>query len=193
MMYKMKLAIDIALLPPEEIMDKAIEINKKLVDDPTILNKENCLPHITLCMGVLKEEDLPKVKEILQEISDNYSKLSLKISRINEEHSAFDIEKTEELQKLHETIVNQLAPILTYDATTEICFSPPPVVERTLFWINNYKENSSFEKFYPHITLGVQKIEGKELSVPFQASRLVLCHLGNYCTCRKILFETELK
>ena len=39
-----EIAIDIVLLPPEEVMDKAIEINKRLTEDPIKLNKENCLP-----------------------------------------------------------------------------------------------------------------------------------------------------
>ena len=51
-----KIAIDVVLLPPEEIMDKAIEINRQLADDPIKLNKENCLPHVSLCMGVVEEK-----------------------------------------------------------------------------------------------------------------------------------------
>ena len=187
-----KIAIDVVLLPPEDIMNKAIEINKQLSNDPIRLNKGNCLPHVSLFMGVVEEENLPKIKEIINKIAAQFSKLSLTISRINYEHCGFDIQKTGDLQKLHETIMTKLDNYLTNKATTDMCFSPPPVVEKTLFWINNYREISSFKKFYPHITLGISKIEGKELNIDFTASKLAICHLGNYCTCRKILHSANL-
>ena len=186
-----KIAIDVVLLPPENIMDKAIEINKQFADDPIELNKENCLPHISLCMGVLEEENLSKINEIINEISKQFSKLFLTIDKISSEHVCFEIENNESLQKLHEEIMTKLSPYLSYDATTDMCFSPPPVVEKTLTWINNYR-NTSFEKFYPHITLGISKVDDKELNIEFTASKLAVCHLGNYCTCRKVIISSDL-
>ncbi len=187
-----KIAIDVVLLPPEEIMNKAIEINKKLVDDPIKLNKESCLPHISLCMGTIEEKSLPKIKETIDKIASSFPKLSLTINEINEEHTTFDIEKTEILQKLHETVMEKLEPYLSYNATTSMCFSPPHVVEKTLFWINNYREDSSFGKFHPHITLGTSKLNKTELDINFTASILAICHLGNYCTCRRVLHSVKL-
>ena len=144
-----KIAIDVVLLPPENIMDKAIEINKQFADDPIELNKENCLPHISLCMGVLEDKNLPKIKELVSEIGSKFSKLPLKINKINEKYSTFDIEKTEALQKLHEEIMVKLGKYLSYNATIDMCFSPPAVVEKTLFWINTYKEKSILKIFTP--------------------------------------------
>jgi len=183
-----KIAIDVVLLPPENIMDKAIEINKKFADDPIELNKENCFPHISLCMGVMEEENLPKVEETINEICKKFSKLFLTIDKISSEYVCFEIKNDETLQKLHEEIMTKLSPYLSYDATIDMCFSPPTVVEKTLTWINNYK-NTSFEKFYPHITLGISKVEDKELNIEFTTSKLAVCHLGNYCTCRKVLIK----
>ncbi|MBU4369808.1 2'-5' RNA ligase family protein [Patescibacteria group bacterium] len=182
-----KIAIDIVLLPPENIMDKAIEINNELIDDPIKLNKENCLPHISLCMGVIEEKDLLRAKEILNKIGKDFSKLSLTINKINSENTCFNIKKDKKLQKLHETVITRLSPCLSYDATIDMCFFPPPIVLETLFWINNYREKFSFENFHPHITLGISKLSDKELNINFVASKVAICHLGNYCTCRKIL------
>ena len=186
-----KIAIDIALLPPEEIMDKAIEINNQLAGDLIKLNKKSCLPHISLCMGVAKEENLLKIKEVINEIEKDFSELSLTVSKINDEHICFEIKNNEDLQKLHEAIMTKLLPYLSYDATTDMCFSPPPVAEKTLFWINNYKDKFCFQNFYPHITLGTSKLKGEELNIDFTASKLIVCHLGNYCTCRKILYSVN--
>jgi len=186
-----KIAIAVVLLPPENIMDKAIEINKQFADDPIELNKENCFPHISLCMGVLEEENLPKIEEIISGISKQFSKLFLAINKISSEHVCFEVKNNKTLQKLHEEIMTKLFPYLSYDATTDMCFSPPPVVEKTLTWINNYR-NTSFEKFYPHITLGISKVEDKEANIDFTASKLVVCQLGNYCTCRKVIISSDL-
>ncbi len=186
-----KIAIDVVLLPPENIMDKAIEINSQFADDPIKLNKENCLPHISLCMGVLEEENLTKIKAIIEEISKQFSKLFLTIDKISAEHVCFEVKNNETLQKLHEGIMTKLSPYLSYDATTDMCFSPPFVVEKTLTWINNYR-NTSFEEFYPHITLGISKLENRDLNIDFVASKIVVCQLGNYCTCRKVIISSDL-
>ncbi len=65
-----KIAIDVVLLPSEEMMNKAIEINKELLknnEDKIILDKEKCLPHISLCMGCIEEDKIPEIKNILDE------------------------------------------------------------------------------------------------------------------------------
>lgn len=188
-----KIAISVVLILPGNIMDKAIEINNKLNNDPIKLNRENCLPHISLCMGAIKEKDLLKAKKILNEIGKDFSKLSLTVNKINSKNTCFDIKKDKKLQKLHETMMTRLLPYLSYDTTIDMYFSPPVVVPKTVFWINNYKKKFSFENFYPHITLGISKLNDKELNINFVASKIAICHLGNYCTCRKILHSVILQ
>ncbi len=71
--------------------------------------------------------------------------------------------------------------------------SPPMASESTLAWIKNYSEKSSFEKFFPHITIGYGEINDYSFPIKFTASKLALCHLGNHCTCRKILASVKLE
>jgi 2'-5' RNA ligase len=189
----MKLDVDVVLLPSEEVMEKAIEYNKETNSKDIILNKETCIPHMTLCMGVVEEENLPKVNEILQEIADEFSALALTIPSIDP-RGGFSIEKNEQLQELHEKIMRELEPLLTHDATTEMFFSPPPVEEKSLKWVNKYHTDNSTENFWPHITITADDTDLQlDAPIPFTASRLALCHLGNYCMCRKILWETKLR
>ena len=191
-----KIAIDIVLLPPEEIMDLAVAKSESLNDDNVKLNKEKCLPHISLCMGVLKEEDFSKAKEIIEEVAKNFSPLNLEITGIDvqEGYSGFHIKKIDQLQKLHQEITNKIKSFLSYDATKDEIYPSQNLNEKKAqSWINGYLKKSSFENVYPHITLSTKEAKQKEINVPFTASRLAICHLGNYCTCRKILFETELK
>ena len=61
-----KTAIDVVLLPSEVMMAKAIEINRELLktfDNKIILDIKNCLPHISLCMGVVSNEDIQKSRK----------------------------------------------------------------------------------------------------------------------------------
>ena len=161
-----KLAIDIVLLPPEEVMDKAIDINRKLVDDPTKLDKKTCLPHASLCIGVINTEDLQKLKDAVSEIAANSKELALTIT-LNEARECFEFEKSEALQELHEQVIQKASPHLTYDATLDMCYSPPPVVEKTLHWINNYKSKYSGANFWPHITLAANTLPPQPVTPPY--------------------------
>jgi len=232
-----KIAVDAVLLPSDEMMDKAIEANRELlkqcagfppvlarpsrdrqggVPDKIVLDKENCLPHISLAMGCIDEEIVADIEKVLQTIAKGprfagtkqYSLEQLSVTGIHvgtssadEKVSVFRIERTRTLQLLHEEIMASLAPYFSYDVTADMIFSPPVAGESTLLWIKNYPDRSSFENFFPHITIGYGEIsdysfgsrKAGSLPIKFTASKLALCHLGNHCTCRKILASAELK
>ena len=198
-----KIAVDVVLLPSERIVDKAIEANRELLKqcpDKIILDKENCLPHVSLAMGCIEETDSPGIKNILQRISANHSPGTLYIEDIQTEKNAKNekvtvllLKKTKQLQSLHEVVMRELTPYFSYDVSADMVLSPPVAGESTLLWIRNYPEKSSFEKFSPHITLGYGHIEHFTIDPEFTASKLALCHLGNHCTCRKILISSFLQ
>jgi 2'-5' RNA ligase len=187
-----KIAVDIAILPPEEIMEMAIALNREMGDESLVLDKESCLPHITLCMGVLREEELPKVREAVAGVAREFDPIRLRIEALNGEYLEFLIGHSQELQRLHEAIMRAAGPYLTQDATAEMCHSPPRINEKSLAWINSYRENSAFDRFRPHITVGRGKSEARALDVAFTATRIGICQLGDHCTCRKVLGSVEL-
>ena len=198
-----KIAVDVVLLPSEPVMDKAIEANRELLKqypDKITLNKEKCLPHISLAMGCIDNKDIIRIENILQNVAGSYSpgKIYMKGIEVgtnarNEKVSLLQLKKTTQLQSLHEILMRKLTPYFSYDVSAEMVLSPPVANISTLLWIRNYPEKSSFEKFSPHITLGYGHIEGVSFPPEFTAPRLALCHLGNHCTCRKILTSTALQ
>ena len=102
-------------------------------------------------------------------------------------------ENTVELQKLHEAILNEMSSIFTYEGVQkEMFYSPPPVNEIPLFWVKGFAETSVRENYKPHITLGVGEPKQAVSPVQFTASKLALCHLGNHCTCRDLLWSASL-
>jgi 2'-5' RNA ligase len=197
------IAVDIALLPSEEMMDRAIEANKHLLKqcpDKIALDKENCLPHVSLAMGCIDEEDIGKIGDILQNVAESCSPGQLSVAGIQtgtnaggEKVSVLQLKKTKPLQLLHETVMRRLAPYFSHDVTADMVLSPPAADKATLLWIKDYPEKSSFEWFSPHITLGYGQIDNISFPATFAAPRLALCHLGNHCTCKRVLFSVGLR
>jgi hypothetical protein len=196
-----RLAVDIVLLPSGPMEDMVIEINRELVrhfGKKIVLNRENCFPHISLCMGVLEDKNIPAVSKILTHIGEKGSPLRLAATGLSahadskgEMVSVFEIKITEKLQLLHETIMKATTQFLTYKVTADMLAPPPPFSKGTFQWIKNYPEKSAFKNFRPHITAGFGETEVKWLPFGFTASKPALCHLGNHCTCRKILTEAS--
>ncbi len=197
-----KKAVDVVLLPDEAMTDKAIEANAELVKKfgrKIVLNKKNCLPHISLAMGCIDEEDIAAIEGILRSIVTRSSLGDLTILGVRvsensagEKVSAFEVGETKELKSLHETIMERLEPYLGRDVTAEE-IGDEEVAETTLLWIKNYREKSSFGKFFPHITIGYGEVSNlPPFPIKFAASKLALCYLGNHCTCRRVLASVEL-
>jgi len=195
-------AVDIVLLPEEAMMDKAIQANAELVEKfgkKIVLNKKNCLPHISLAMGCIDEGSIAEIEKILEKIAEENPLGDLNVIGIitgtntgGEKVSALELEKTEKLQSLHEEGMKKLAGYLSNDVTADIIYPGGEVSRSTLLWIKNYREKSSFASFRPHITIGYGEISSLSLPIKFTAAALALCHLGNHCTCRDVLVSIEL-
>jgi len=195
-----KIAVDVVLLPSDEMMDKAIRANVELVGksgSEIVLSKDNCLPHISLAMGCIDERDIASIEKVLEQLAKESTLGDLKIAGIHtstnakgEKTSLFEITKTKELQSLHEKVMKKLTPYFSYDVTDDMIYDDE-VEETTLLWIKNYPEQASFANFMPHITIGYGQVENGPFPIVFTVSRLALCHLGNHCTCRKILASID--
>jgi 2'-5' RNA ligase len=197
-----KKAVDIVLLPEEAMMDRAIEANRELVKKygaQIVLDKENCLPHISLAMGCLDEVNLCAAATILKETGGKYSLPELRVTgvqtstnSVGEKVSVFEVEKVRELQLLHEEVMERLAELMSPDVSGEMLYNPEEVGQSTLLWIKNYREKSSFANFFPHITIGYGEIDDLSFPMQFGVSRLAVCHLGNHCTCKEVLISIDL-
>ncbi len=180
-----KLAIDAVLFPSSEVVEEAIKLNKELllqVDNNINLNRENCLPHISLAMGGLEEDDLSIIYKDLKEVAQQSKEINLKIIDIHiqelendQKASSLVIEKTKQIQAIHEKVIEILMPYFTSEVTKDmLCSSLVEAV--TLNWIRNYLNESSFENFFPHITIGFGKINNIKLPIYFTATKLAICH-----------------
>lgn len=197
-----RIATDIVLLPDEAMTEQAIEVNKRLVGDhreEIVLDRETHLPHISLAMGCIDQEDIATIGELLQGLSQEITVSRLNIVGIltltnsrGEKTSLLEVGKTDELQALHERVMKETEPFFSR-GVTDAMICDDVVAPTTLEWIRDYPQKASFERFRPHITIGYGQVEpGLSFPIGFRVTRLALCHLGNHCTCRKILAAASL-
>jgi 2'-5' RNA ligase len=197
-----QIAVDVVLIPSEEMTNTAIEANRELLKknpEKIILDREKCLPHISLAMGCIDQKQNADIEKILQKIAEEFFICSLRIAGVHthtnitgEKVSVLQIENTNRLQSLHERVMTSMKPYFSYDVTADMVLSDGTISKSTLLWIKNYPAESGYEKFFPHITLGYGEIELESLPARFNVSKIALCHLGNHCTCRKVLAVAEL-
>jgi hypothetical protein len=201
-------AVDVVLLPEQTMTDLTIAANTQLVakfGSEIVLNKNDCLPHISLAMGCINREDIFRIGKLLQPLAAIAPK-RLKLVGIQKSTnfsgdivSVLQVHCSDSLQELHEKICEAVKPWFTYDVTEFMIAGgqPGPPHRRraspsTLQWIKNYPAKSSHSNFSPHITIGCGDLPDRVLPADFAVSHLALCHLGNHCTCAKVLWSTEI-
>ena len=193
-----KIAVNIALIPPKEIIQFAIELNRSFpetIEEDYVLDAETCMPHITVLMGLISPDTVLEVNARLESIVQKFSPLSLRITGGStfphpdgKMFSSFVLEKTPHLQKFHETVIEEVGPLFSWEGVeTKMFYSPPPVKKISSYWVKGFAKTSVRENYKPHISLGFGELTRAFESVQFTASTVALCHQGNYCTCRKII------
>ena len=81
-----KLAIDIVLLPSKEITEAAYRFNRELLrrtEGKIVLDQNHSLPHLSLAMGAMKEEDIPAAADILEGIASHFPPIDLVFTEID--------------------------------------------------------------------------------------------------------------
>ncbi len=193
------IAVDLVLLPAEAHLKHIIAINNS-IDQPTdkriLLAEAGNLPHISLFMGCMQLSSLSMVRECMKIIAGKFSVFDLFIKSLafNNGVASLDIESNSLLLKLHEEIITTVKIHFSARADEHSIYGGEKGLPGTLEWINNFLSQNSYEKFWPHITLGYGKTTFDELKVnPIRADKLALFHLSNHCTCQKLLASFPLK
>ncbi len=186
----MRKAIDIVLIPPDDILKYCIKLNRAIKAKDLRLGMKDRVPHITLLMGGAEEKDLEKIWKITKKVVSKFEPLDLEINAvITDSIKGLEIKMTKELSSLHKQLIKEVSPLLKYDNKLNSFFGKD-ISKNSLKWVNGYKG-----KYHPHITIGDGnfKKEDVELPISFKASKIAFYHLGSHCTCRKVFFQTKLK
>jgi hypothetical protein len=96
------------------------------------------------------------------------------------------VERTPELVDLHERLMEALRGLERSGGMAAAFFDHDPRVN-DLLWVSGYRLKSSFSEYAPHITLGHGAAPPSIEPFAFDAATIAVCHLGRFCTCRRVL------
>lgn len=199
-----KIAIDVVILPPSNIIDWTVRLSKGLRNKPSnkiALGRRDNIPHISLFQGVVEKQELKKIAAILEKIAKDSSIRTLETQSVDEHLmkngdvlSAISIKKHAELVDLQKKIMKALRCYLTGPVDRSMLFKGEKANQSTLDWIAKYySNNKNADKVYPHITLGFGKPSKNIKRQKFPVSTIAIYQLGNNCTCRKKICYISLK
>lgn len=201
-MFPKSLAIDVVLIPPDDVLTICRKINAELrnQDKRGFPFDATHWPHITLLQQYIPTAKLPEIFHVLKSIASNTPPLTLQVTHIHSEVfeglkiSGFEIAQTKDMLRLGLSVTDALEPWIASGDEHSWYRDPGETIRLgSLRWLEQFR-NKTFAKHHPHITLGVGPTPTfQNLPIDFTASRLAVCHLGNFNTCRKILKEGSLR
>lgn len=212
------IALNVALLPFKGSVVKAQQINNKLWglcgNEYTQYFKFDARHHfhISLLQFYAKndEETIRNIEKALDPILKNQEQLIVSANDLDVggeiEKATFTLDlkvDSEAIKQLHKKVLDAVQPFVVKDGDKESFWQCGDVTdapgEGAVSYVSKFVEEKSGDNFDPHATCAIgQKSDAKkiadkksEFSIPLGVSidRAALCHLGHYCTCRKILHE----
>jgi 2'-5' RNA ligase len=189
-------ALDVAILPPPEVSARAVELSASLPAEGSQglrLDAEH-LPHVTLAQQFVREEELDAVFERIDAVVAGQPPMRVLVTGSgNSGHTLWlAIERTPELNALHEQLMEAVRGLERPDG------GPGAFVDGEgragdVIWVATYRLKESFASFAPHITLGHGHQAPPVEPFAFDATTIAACHLGRFCTCRRVLRSWSLR
>jgi len=183
-------AIDIAILPPADVSAWAIALSAALPVDESqgLLLGADYLPHITLSQQFVLSESLGSLRAHIDRVLRGRPPLHLRVTGGGKGSNSvwMSIEPSPELVTLHEQLLQAAEP---FEVTTgdSSAFFGDDARDRDVRWVREFRHESSFDLFTPHITLGHASNPPAIEPMSFVATTVAVCHLGRFCTCRRIV------
>ena len=184
------IAVDVAILPPPDVSKRAMALSAALPDEESQglrLDYEH-LPHITLTQQYVREDELDTLFEHVDGVMARCPPLRIVATGSGKgSHSVWiTIERTPELVSLHEQLMEEIRGVERQGGTPAAFFDGDGRISDVL-WVASYRLKSSFGDFLPHITLGHSAQPPAVDAFAFDATTVAACHLGRFCSCRRVL------
>lgn len=189
-------AIDVALLPPADVIAQAIAANAALPRSgfQGLRLDDHHLPHVTLTQQFVDTLQMDEVFERVEAVARRHAPIPIHVTGAGRSRNTvwMAIEKKGPLAALHQDLMNTL---LTLERSGG---SPHAFVSRNarpgdVAWVGGFRQKSSFDAYVPHVTIGHSTATPSIEARDFSAARLAVCHLGRFCTCRKVFAEWVLR
>lgn len=182
-------AVAFALIPPEPLFSQCIErsANLAVLDSGIVLNRENAWPHLTVWMGVVDEQALETLKQLIS--AQKEMQLSVKEESVvpsgnpGKELIHLGFSHSEELLDLHRKVNIALKEGREVPLPEPSFFFLGKASLSTLTYVRNFSTHHADDQYRPHITLGY----GNQTRTPETLGPVLfipaLFQLGEGCTC----------
>ncbi|AZQ64285.1 hypothetical protein EI427_19330 [Flammeovirga pectinis] len=201
MKYK---ALDIVLLPSIKEQKKIVDINQTLVGSTLQLNETTTIPHLSIAMCRVSEDDYPfvlsRIKDYLEAMS-LFELESLKIESVyqhNKNTIGWNFELTNPLNGLHYSLV-KLIEKYHFDEASEKDNSDFYLINEAMpysgiAYLNVFFSTYAKNNFNPHIIIGQGDVKTcvAEVGKKIEFTDIALYHMGTGCTCEKLLWKKSL-
>lgn len=188
-------ALDIALLPPDRISRRAVDLSATLPDNESLGLRlgGDVMPHVTLTQQFVRAEDLDAALDRAGAVLAGSGALPLTVTGPGRSQRSvwMSIDLTPPLIELHRCLMDALRSFERPDGT-EAAFLDGDARPGDVAWVAGFRRNSSHAAFTPHITLGHAALLPNVEPLTFEATTVAACHLGRFCTCRRVLRQWQL-
>ncbi len=191
------LAVDVAVLLPDPLLQPLLRLNAELLPPPAGLRFDDThLPHVTLAQLFVAELQLPDVIHEAAAVTHDCAPLRLAPAGLSRGRTASTVrlEPTDTLISLHARLMDRLRRFESAqgDATAFLATGGLPARDADVEWVHQFRTHAAYDRFDPHITVGVGTLQGLGPLPAADGARVALCQLGRFCTCRRVLAEWSL-
>jgi len=190
-------AVDIAILPPTPVSRLAIELSTALPREESpqglLLGGDDYLPHITLLQQFVSVDAMDTFLDRIGDVVRARRPMALRGTGGGMGSNAvwISIERTPALVDLHQQMLDAALPF-DRERGDALAFVGGDARDRDVQWVTGYRISSSGPLFQPHITLGHAVRPPMIEPFDFEATTIAACHLGRFCSCRRILRKWNL-
>lgn len=190
----MLIALDVAILPPPDVSAKAVAISASLPAEDFVGLRldESHLPHITLMQLFAQKADLDALVARVDDVVRDTAPMTLGVTggARHGDTVSIAIENTPPVAALHKRVMSALHEFARSGGGQNAFFEHEARL-RDVLWVAGYRLKSSFLSFQPHITLGHASEAPVIEPFDFEATTVAVCHLGKFCTCRRVFRRIE--
>ena len=189
-------AIDIAVLPPADVSRRAVALSAALPANQSqgLRLDADHPPHITLTQQFVPADTLDALLDQVDRVLSGHQPLDLRVTGGAKGSNSvwMAIERTPAVVVLHERLQHATEPFEASDGDAS-AFVDGDARDGDVRWVQQFRRESSFASFTPHITLGHASEPPRVEPMDGVATTIAVCQLGRFCTCRRIIRAFELR
>ena len=191
------LAVDIAILLPDPLLEPVLRVNAALLPPPDGFRFDAThLPHVTLAQLFVAEVQLPAVVHETAAALRGAAPLRLAPAGLSRGRTASTVRlaPNARITGLHTTLMDRLRRFESDggDGAAFHSAGREPARDADVEWVRQFRTHAAYDRFDPHVTVGVGALPDPGPLPAGDAVRVALCQLGRFCTCRRVFAEWTL-